>query len=40
MAKLDLPIAMGDFDRRCALLEGTVRIEGADRACIELPVQG
>jgi hypothetical protein len=30
MAKLDLCVAMGDFDRTRALLDGTVQIDGVD----------
>jgi 4,5-dihydroxyphthalate decarboxylase len=40
MAKLDLSVAMGDFDRSCALLEGTVQIDGVDPVYIELPARG
>jgi hypothetical protein len=40
MAKLDLSVAMGDFDRSCAPREGTVHIAGVDPVHIELPARG
>jgi 4,5-dihydroxyphthalate decarboxylase len=40
MVKLDLSVAMGDFDRTSALLEGTVHIDGVDPVYIELPARG
>jgi 4,5-dihydroxyphthalate decarboxylase len=40
MAKLDLSVAMGDFDRTRARLDGTVQIDAVDPACIELPARG
>jgi 4,5-dihydroxyphthalate decarboxylase len=40
MAKLDLSVAMGDFDRTRALQGGTVQIDGVDPVHIELPAQG
>ncbi len=36
MSKLQLSIAMGDYDRTRALLDGTVLIDGVDPVCMTL----
>ena len=33
MSKLQLSIAMGDYDRTRALLDGSVQIDGVDPLC-------
>ena len=36
MSKLQLSVAMGDYDRTRALLDGSVQIDGVDPVCMTL----